>query len=153
MLAVKLPSPLYFAVMECEPTDKLESESCATLLETVAVPKDVVPSRNVTLPVTVPPPDETTTAVNTTVWSKFDGLMFGDTVVVVVETLIVSVTGADVLPANFESPPYCAVSVCDPKESVGTESCARLFETLAVPSEVAPSKNVTVPVADPFPGG
>ena len=140
-------------MIECEPTDKLDSESCATLLETATVPKDVVPSRNVTLPVTVPPPDGTTTAVITTVWPKLDGLMFGETVVVVVAALIVSVTGAEMLPANFVSPLYCAVSICEPKESVGTESCARLFETLAVPSEVAPSKNVTVPVADPFPGG
>ena len=85
MLAVKLLSPLYFAVMECVPTDKLDSESCAMLLETVAVPKDVVPSRNVTLPVTVPPADGTTTAVKTTVWPKLAGLIFGETVVVVVD--------------------------------------------------------------------
>lgn len=28
-----------------------------------------------------------------------------------------------------------------------------LFETLAVPSDVDPSRNVTVPVAEPLPGG
>lgn len=33
------------------------------------------------------------------------------------------------------------------------ESCAVLFETFAVPSEDDPSKNVTVPVAVPLPGG
>ena len=153
VLAVKLLSPLYFAVMEWEPNDKLDSESCAILLETVAVPKDVAPSRNVTVPVTVPPADGTTTAVNTTVWPKLDGLMFGETVVVVVDWLIVSVTGAEVLPANFVSPLYCAVSVCDPKDRVTPESCAMLFETFTVPSVVDPSKNVTVPVAEPLPGG
>jgi len=79
--------------------------------------------------------------------------MFGETVVVVAETLIVSVTGAEVLPANLESPLYCAVRVCAPSESVATESCARLLETVDVPRVVEPSKNVTVPVAEPLPGG
>ena len=45
------------------------------------------------------------------------------------------------------------MSVCKPKDNVGTESCAVLFETFTVPSDVAPSKNVTVPVAEPLPGG
>jgi hypothetical protein len=105
-LAVKLPSPLYFAVMECKPTDKLDSESWAILLETEAVPKDVVPSRNVTVPVGVPPADGTTTAVITMDWPKFEGFMFGETVVVVADGLTVSVIGAEVLPANFVSPLY-----------------------------------------------
>lgn len=85
VLAVKLPSPLYFAVIECEPTDKLATDSWAMLLETEAVPRDAVPSRNVTVPVGVPPADPTTTAVNTTVWPKLVGLMFGETVVVVTD--------------------------------------------------------------------
>ena len=85
MLAVKLVSPLYFAVMECEPTDKLESESWAMLLETVEVPKVVAPSRNVTVPVVVPPADGTTTAVIVMAWPKLDGFMFGETVVVVTD--------------------------------------------------------------------
>lgn len=83
MLAVKLPSPLYFAVRECEPTDKLDNESWPVLLETVAVPREVAPSRNVTVPVTVPPADGTTTAVITMDWPKLEGFMFGETVVVV----------------------------------------------------------------------
>ena len=66
MLAEKLLSPLYFAVMECEPTDKLDSESCAALVETEAVPKEVVPSKNVTVPVAVPLAFGCTVAVNTT---------------------------------------------------------------------------------------
>ena len=105
-LAVKLPSPLYLAVMECEPTDKLDSGSWAVLLETAAVPKEVVPSRNVTVPVTVPPADGTTTAVITMDWPKLEGFMFGETVVVVTDGFTVSVIGAEVLPANFVSPLY-----------------------------------------------
>jgi hypothetical protein len=46
---------LYFAVIECEPADKPESDSCAALLETVAVPKDVAPSRKVIVPDALPP--------------------------------------------------------------------------------------------------
>ena len=69
----------------CEPADKLESEICAKLLEVVAVPKDVLPSKNVTVPVTVPPADGTTTAVITMDWSKLEGFMFGETVVVVTD--------------------------------------------------------------------
>ena len=111
VLAVKLVSPLYFAVMECEPTDKLDSESWAMLLETVAVPKEVAPSKNVTVPVVVPPADGTTTAVIVMDWPKFEGFIFVETVVVVTDGLTVSMTGEEVLPANFVSPPYCAVSV------------------------------------------
>ena len=66
VLAVKLLSPLYLAVMECEPGDKLDSESCAALLVIVAVPKEVVPSRKVTVPVAGPPLEGCTVAVNTT---------------------------------------------------------------------------------------
>src|SRR5216684_3706850 len=106
VLAVKLASPLYFAVMECEPGDRVDSESCAALLETVAAPKDVAPSRNVTVPVTAPPADGTTTAVNTSVWLKLDGFIFGETVVTVTDGFTVSMTGAEVLPANLVSPLY-----------------------------------------------
>ncbi len=55
MLAEKLPSPEYAAVMECEPTDKLESASCAMLPETGAEPREVAPSKKVTTPVGEPP--------------------------------------------------------------------------------------------------
>lgn len=65
VLPVKLPSPLYFAVIECDPADKLVNESCAALLESVAVPKEVAPSRNVMVPVAVPPVEACTVAVNT----------------------------------------------------------------------------------------
>ena len=66
VLAAKLVSPLYFAVMECEPVNKLDSESCAALLVIVAVPKDVLPSRKVTVPVAGPALEGCTVAVNTT---------------------------------------------------------------------------------------
>src|SRR5260370_32599064 len=66
MLAEKLLSPLYFAVMAGAPTDQLDSESCAALVDTEAVPKAVVPSRKVTVPVAAPAADGCTVAVKTT---------------------------------------------------------------------------------------
>jgi hypothetical protein len=80
---VKLLSPLYFAVTECEPTDKLDKESWAALLETAAVPKDVVPSRNVTVPVALPPKAAWIAADKVTVWPKADGFALEATEVVV----------------------------------------------------------------------
>ena len=55
VLAEKLASPLYFAVRACAPEAKVESESWAALPETVAVPREVEPSKKVTVPVEVPP--------------------------------------------------------------------------------------------------
>ena len=55
VLAEKFASPLYFAVIWCAPADKLDNDSCAPLLDTVVVPKDVVPSRKVIVPVGLPP--------------------------------------------------------------------------------------------------
>ena len=46
-----MPSPLYTAVMECAPTARVEIASEADPLAMVAVPRDVVPSRNCTVPV------------------------------------------------------------------------------------------------------
>ena len=51
----KFGSPLYFAVMECEPAERPETESCAALLETTTAPHEVVPSRKVTVPLALPP--------------------------------------------------------------------------------------------------
>jgi hypothetical protein len=51
---VKFVSPEYTSVMECEPTARVEIASVAIPLElTVPVPRGVVPSRKVTVPVGV----------------------------------------------------------------------------------------------------
>jgi hypothetical protein len=57
---------------------------------------------------------------------------------------------AEVLAEKFVSPPYCAVSECVPAVSAEVASVATplLFRD-PVPSAVAPSKNVTVPVGVP----
>src|SRR5207302_4183291 len=49
--------------------------------------------------------------------------------------------------ASFVSPPYDAVSECDPAASVDTPSVAVPLLTALVPNRFDPSLNVTVPVA------
>ena len=104
VLAEKFVSPLYFAVMECEPADRLESGNCAELLETVAVPKDVVPSRKVTLPVAPPPKAVWIVAVNVTDWPKEDGFELETKAVVVDAPFTTWLRAADVLPVRFAFP-------------------------------------------------
>lgn len=59
-------------------------------------------------------------------------------------------TAGDVLVAKFESPPYCAVMECEPAASDAVMNVATPpAPTVPVPMEVAPSKNVTVPVMVP----
>ena len=84
VLLAKLLSPLYLAVIECEPAVKFETASCATLLEIAVVPKDVVPSKKVTVPVGVPVPVGCTVAVKTTDWPNVAGFTFDATLVVAV---------------------------------------------------------------------
>jgi hypothetical protein len=67
VLAVKLESPLYLAVMECAPTVSVEIVKVATrLVFRVAVPRVVVPSRKETVPVGVPLLPGVTVAVKVT---------------------------------------------------------------------------------------
>ena len=60
---------------------------------------------------------------------------------------MVSLNAADVFPAKFASPAYLAVIECEPGDKFGMENCTALFDKLAAPSEVVPSKNVTAPLA------
>ena len=85
-LALKLPSPPYVAVTECEPTpsDEVVKVACADPLS-VPVPSVATPSLNVTVPVGVPVPGEftVTVAVNVTDWPNTDGFVPEATLVVV----------------------------------------------------------------------
>ena len=58
----------------------------------------------------------------------------------------------DVLPLKFESPLYTAVIECVPSASDAVANVAFLLASVPVPSTVAPSINVTVPVGVPAPG-
>ena len=98
VLAVKFASPLYFAVMECAPAARVEIVNCALLLESVADPNELVPSRKAIVPVALPPYAGTTLAVKVTDWPKAAGLALEETVAVVEAWFTVSVNGKEVLP-------------------------------------------------------
>jgi hypothetical protein len=68
-------------------------------------------------------------------------------------TVTVTVTAGDVLPASLLSPPYIAVTECAPSASVDVVNVATPAPfNVPVPSTVAPSIKVTVPVGTPLPG-
>ena len=80
MLAPKLGSPLYLAVIEWVPTDKLavlEVHVKGAAAGNVQLPIMAVPSRNVTVPVGVPVAGglTVTVAVNVTLCPNTDGLV------------------------------------------------------------------------------
>lgn len=67
VLPEKFRSPAYVTVIECAPSAKFPTETCAALLERFALPSDVPPSKNVTAPVArVPLTEGTTVAVSVT---------------------------------------------------------------------------------------
>ena len=55
VLADVFESPVYFAVMECEPALRVERESCPELPARLMVPSSAVPSNTDTVPPAVPP--------------------------------------------------------------------------------------------------
>src|ERR1700733_362979 len=118
----------------------------------LAVPSEVVPSKNATEPVGEPEFAETV-AVRVTAWFVVAGLGDAASAVVVVagvSELTVSATGEEVERLKLLSPPYCAVRVCEPE--VIEFSCNVTVPELprvALPMEAPPSKKVTVPVGVP----
>jgi hypothetical protein len=76
VLVLKSSSPPYTAVIEWDPTDKVDVENVAWPPLSVPVPSVVAPSLNVTVPVGVPlpEPDAATVAVNVTDCPNTDGL-------------------------------------------------------------------------------
>jgi hypothetical protein len=85
-----LASPLYTAVREWAPTASVEVASEADPLAMAAEPKDVVPSRNCTVPVA---DDGDIAAANVTRCPKLDGLALELSVEVVVLNACVIVRG------------------------------------------------------------
>jgi hypothetical protein len=122
----------------------------------VLVPSVVAPSRNVTVPPGVPAPGAlaVTVAVNVTACPNTEGLAEAVTIVLVPSALTVCASAADVLVLKLVSPPYTAVIECAPTPSVElvNVACPAPF-SVPVPSVVEPSRNVTVPVGAPTPGG
>jgi hypothetical protein len=61
-------------------------------------------------------------------------------------------TGEELLPAKFASPPYTAVMLCDPRESVlRVKLAVPLASKIAFPRLVLLSMKLTVPVGVPLP--
>ena len=147
VLPVWVASPLYCAVIECDPTARVDVENVATPLPLSAeVPSVTRPSINVTVPVA--PEDGLTVAENVTCCPNAEGLSDDVTAVVVPPVLAdtICVSGAEVLPVKLVSPLNVAVMKCDPtaRVEVVSEAVAPLRAT--VPSELPLSKNCTVPV-------
>jgi len=113
----------------------------------VPVPRVVVPSMNVTVPVAAA---LSTVAVNVTDWPYADGFGADTSVVVVAFLFTTCVTVFDVAVVKFASPLYVAVMSCEPAVSVDVVNVAVFGEpplSEPVPRVVVPSMNVTVPVA------
>src|SRR5262245_61575760 len=122
----------------------------------IAEPRLVGPSKNVTVPVGVPVPggSKRIAAVSVTGWRHGTELAEVVSVVAVAALRIVTVRVDDTLSRKLASLPYRAVIECGPSVialvvSVATPSGS----TGAAPSGVAPSKNVMLPVGLPVPGG
>ena len=108
-----MASPLYFAVIECVPMLKVEILKTALPDEfKVMLDSDLIPSRNVTVPVGVPAPGATavTVAVNDTVVPESAGFSDDTSAVELFALFTVWIKIADVLGAKLASPLYDAVS-------------------------------------------
>ena len=110
---------------------------------------------NCTVLVGMPDPGAraTTVAVKVTGWPNTEDAVLAERVVEVLAWLTCCTKPAEVLVAKLESPPYTAVMVRLPATTADVVKVATPDPfTVPVPSVVAPSLNVTVPVAVPAPG-
>src|SRR5689334_6842520 len=130
--------------MEWAATERVAVVKVAIPPASVPVPSVVAPSLNVTVPVAA---EGETVAVNVTGTPAPAGFSDEVSEVVVAAWLTVCATAAEVLAALLLSPPYTAVCECVPTVSVVVEKLAVPPATVPVPIVVAPSLNVTVPVA------
>ena len=120
----------------------------------VPVPIVVPPSLKVTVSpagiVPAPGATEATVAVKVTDWPNAEGLAEEVTVVVVLVWFTTWLTVFDVLLPKLASPPYTAVIECEATESAAVANVPTPDPfSVPVPSVVAPSLKVTVPVGVP----
>jgi hypothetical protein len=149
-----LVSPAYTAVTELVPEGIAVVGRMATPADSVAVPREVLPLKNVTVPDGVAGPvlAGVMVAVSVTLCPK-DGVPGeAETVVVVVTFATVIVTAGDVLDVKVLSPEYTAVTALAPVARASGASEPEPPESVAVPSKVVPSKNETVPLGVPVSG-
>src|SRR5947208_2239710 len=121
----------------------------------VPVPNVVAPSLKVTVPVGVPVPGGVadTVAVKVTACPDTVGLADEASAVAVAAWFTAWDSAGDVLPVKFGSPPYTAVMPWLATDRPLAVKVATPPLSVPVPSVVAPSLNVTVPVGVPEPGG
>jgi hypothetical protein len=113
-----------------------------------AVPSDVVPLKNSTVPVGVPVPGLTaaTVAVNVTAVPAVTGLGTAVSDVVVLASLTITVVAGAMLAVKLVSPEYRAVMEFVPRGTTTLGKVATPALRSAVPSDVDPLKISTVPV-------
>ena len=128
------------------PSASDEVVSVAAPAASVTVPSVVAPSIKVTVPPVGVPPPLVTVAVNVTGLPTSLGFCDDASVVVVVDRLMIWVRMLDVDPALLLSPPYTAVMECGPGDNADVVKVAIADTVVAEPSNVALSKNCTVPV-------
>ena len=152
-----MASPLYCTVIECEPVASVEVTKF-TDGATATVVKVTEPSKKLIVPLGAGALGQPGTAVKlaerVTAWPTEAVDVCEDTVIVVVPLgLTVREIGDETLGEKLLSPPYCAVTRCEPNvsEEVVKVACPPLRETVA--RTVAPSWKVTLPVGVPLPGG
>jgi hypothetical protein len=152
--AAKFASPPYCAVIECDPCTSADVMNVAfPPAPTVPIPREVIPSKNVTVPLIVPAVAEETVAVNVTLVPAVDGFkddVTNEVVAAFVPAFTVSLSASEVLAENLASPLYFAVIEWTACVSVVVEIDALpLLIVTGAPICVAPSKNVIVPVSVP----
>jgi len=138
-------SPLYTALIECEPTDKEDVVSVPTpFARLTALPKAAEPFMNWTAPVG---PTPVTMAVKVTGWPKIAEYLEESTNVAEGARVIVSLIADEVLPALRLSPLYTAVIEFVPtrRSEVVSEATPPDNGTPA-PRLLGPLRNSTVPV-------
>src|SRR5208282_4927136 len=107
------------------------------------VASTVAPLMKVTFPVGVPPDGDETVAVNFTDCPEPDGFSEDAKAVAVTALLTTWLTAFDLLPRNFESPPYTALIESVPAGSAEVVKLAKPPLNASVPNAVTPSINVT----------
>jgi hypothetical protein len=153
VLDVNVLSPEYWAVIELAPVARAVGGSEATPPAIVAVPSEVVPLKNWTVPVGVPEVIAATVAVSVTSCPNTGALGVKETVVLdVADCASVTVAIGEVSPLKLPSPRYCAVIELGPAARAVVEKVATPLASVTVPIAVAPLKNWTVPVGVPDPG-
>jgi len=136
-------------VIEWTPAERLVIESDAAPVLRDALPSNVAPSKNCTVPAAVP---GDTVAVNFTPAPKVDGLRLEVRVVVVPAGLTVWVSAVEVLPLKVASPLYTALIECAPPARLAVEKVAPpLASSADEPRVVLPSLKLTLPVGVPVP--